>query len=780
MIKKILLGLGLLSGMVLIPHALYAGSTRIIEADQIRSGAALLSLPTATQTVVGTTESQTLTNKTLTSPAISSPTGLVKGDVGLGNVDNTSDATKNAASVTLTNKTLTSPVINSPTGLVKADVGLGNVDNTSDATKNAAAVQLTNKDIDGGTASNTSRLTIPKNTLANATALTRKEGTIIYATDQAKPYYDNGSALVAVGSGSGSGSAGYNTIQNTDAETDTSNWTESGGTFTRTNTAGELLLGAYSFKWTPSAAQNLRSAAVTIPDGLYGRNCYASVIYKTASTDYTMQILDGSNNVLGSYAMPAASTAKIAPINFVCPTSGSIKLGFVTTASAVQLDFDSAFLGEATNITTSTNVTDWQSYTPTIIGFGSTTVYDSQYKRVGDSLKIKSTFLMGTASGSTASFSLPSGLTLDSSKLSSSGNSVVGFWEYNRTNGSTPKRGPILAAGGGTVLTFSTDAYSETENALSSMLGNKLASSQILSLVAEVPILGWSAEPAFRPDLAAVSWSGYHANTCSWARTNTSFGAFTDDASCTLTERTNRNFGTVSTSGSVSPAITFTPARIGRYYVCATVAAISGTAGNSGAIRLWDGTTEIAQIAVNYTNSQGQAICGIYNVTSTSAKTLTLQGRAATSTISIMTSSSDTSIDWSIFALDQGIPAPILLGSVTSNSSAAYRMESVSFGGATEGTNNCTADPCTIYRKSGGVSSITRNSTGTYTINFLSGTFSAAPTCTMSCNQDGTGIAICNKNNAGVPTSTAFQIITRNTSNTAVDTETTVICMGPN
>jgi len=61
--------------------------------------------------VVGTSDSQTLTNKTLTSPSISSPTGLVKADVGLGNVDNTSDATKNSASATLTNKTLTAPVI---------------------------------------------------------------------------------------------------------------------------------------------------------------------------------------------------------------------------------------------------------------------------------------------------------------------------------------------------------------------------------------------------------------------------------------------------------------------------------------------------------------------------------------------------------------------------------------------------------------------------------------------------------------------------------------------
>lgn len=103
--------------------------------------------------VVSATSTQTLTNKTLTSPVINSPTGISKSDVGLSNVDNTSDATKNAAAVTLTNKTLTTPVINSPTGLVKADVGLGNVDNTSDASKNSASVTLTNHTISG--ASNT-------------------------------------------------------------------------------------------------------------------------------------------------------------------------------------------------------------------------------------------------------------------------------------------------------------------------------------------------------------------------------------------------------------------------------------------------------------------------------------------------------------------------------------------------------------------------------------------------------------------------------------------------
>lgn len=85
----------------------------------------------------------TLTNKTLTTPAITSPTGLVKADVGLSNVDNTSNTTERAATATLTNKTLTSPAITTPTGIVKGDVGLGNVDNVADASKPVSSAQLT-------------------------------------------------------------------------------------------------------------------------------------------------------------------------------------------------------------------------------------------------------------------------------------------------------------------------------------------------------------------------------------------------------------------------------------------------------------------------------------------------------------------------------------------------------------------------------------------------------------------------------------------------------------
>ena len=48
---------------------------------------------------------------------------------------------------TLTNKTLTSPVINTPTGITKSDVGLANVDNTTDANKPVSTATQTSLDL---------------------------------------------------------------------------------------------------------------------------------------------------------------------------------------------------------------------------------------------------------------------------------------------------------------------------------------------------------------------------------------------------------------------------------------------------------------------------------------------------------------------------------------------------------------------------------------------------------------------------------------------------------
>jgi hypothetical protein len=62
---------------------------------------------------------------------------------------------------------------------------------------------LTRKDIDGGNASNTSRITIPKANRTKLDTLARKEASIWWAKDEKKAYIDTGLVLQPIGSGSG-------------------------------------------------------------------------------------------------------------------------------------------------------------------------------------------------------------------------------------------------------------------------------------------------------------------------------------------------------------------------------------------------------------------------------------------------------------------------------------------------------------------------------------------------------------------------------------------------
>jgi hypothetical protein len=65
----------------------------------------------------------------------------------------------------------------------------------STAVELSAAQVITNKDIDGGTASNTVRVTLPKSDTVTLDALTRKAGTIVYDTTTGTAKIDNGTSL---------------------------------------------------------------------------------------------------------------------------------------------------------------------------------------------------------------------------------------------------------------------------------------------------------------------------------------------------------------------------------------------------------------------------------------------------------------------------------------------------------------------------------------------------------------------------------------------------------
>jgi hypothetical protein len=121
---------------------------------------------------------------------------------------------------------------------------------------------LTNKDIDGGTASNTSRITLPKAAKATLDGLTRKEATLVYASDEDKVYYDDGSTLKAVGTGSGGG--GVNFITNSDGEAGTTGWSTYNGVLTASAFASSDVANCGTAHNIPSGVYDIKVKILSV------------------------------------------------------------------------------------------------------------------------------------------------------------------------------------------------------------------------------------------------------------------------------------------------------------------------------------------------------------------------------------------------------------------------------------------------------------------------------------------------------------------------------------
>ena len=146
---------------------------------------------------------------------------------------------------------------------------------------------------------------------------------------------------------------------------------------------------------------------------------------------------------------------------------------------------------------------NWQSYTPSFGGFGSTSEVDFKWRRNGSNMEIQGYFAYGSAAASMAFFNLPSGYTADSGVLRDKKMALGTYYRHYDGNALTQIyfTGPLFYNGDDQdavcfAYASTGDSNFDASNA-STMFGS---SGESMSVKITVPIAGWTS--TFNPVLS--------------------------------------------------------------------------------------------------------------------------------------------------------------------------------------------------------------------------------------------------------------------------------------
>lgn len=514
-----------------------------------------------------------------------------------------------------------------------------------------------------------------------------------------------------------------------------------------------------------NATDYVEFALDTLDNALKNQNCMMSFDYLSTSVGSAVQAQIVINGIIVSTSnISTAPGQSMVRLNAPCgdlTTATTVRISNATgNTGTSSLNVANVNYGRADNVYDAPLVTAWQSYSLTITGatsdptLGTVTTNQAFWRRVGDSMEIEYTLVQTTAgtSGSGAYlFSLPTGYTIDTAKITTSTTNI------NGAVGSAQAINPGVSLGNGQVK-----AYNSTKLAMyvlaagASDSGNNVGSAYYAlgnatisySFKATVPIVGWSAVSAVSADQTDYDWTSY-------TPTFTGFGTVTS-IECEHA-RIGPNLkirckGTAGTTTATEARISFPNSltsadttKIPSIYNCG-----NGSVGHVTATSY----TALCEPSVGYftIGFQNGAAAGL-------TKQL---GNAIYSTG--QTFSYDLSVPITGWSSNQR--APTLVGSVTSNASNAERIERAYI------TNSGTP---TISSQSGSwITSLTDNGVGLTTFN-LSVPFVTIPSCTA--NAIG-GNRVVRFNSMAVG---SFQVetITVASSPADVDSDFMITCMGP-
>ena len=271
--------------------------------------------------------------------------GVTKAHVGLGNVDNTSDANKPVSSATQTALDLKAN-LNAPTftgtvsGITKSMVGLGNVDNTSDSSKPISSATQTALDakIDSSTAASTYAPLASPALTGNPTAPTQSPGN--NSTRIATTAYADAAAASAAAAIVDSAPGALNTLNelaaaiNDDASYAATVTTALGNKQDKVTGVSDTEIGYLD--GVTSAIQTQLDAKIAKAD----ITAKGAILVGTGSGTYTAQTVGTNGQVLTANSAQADGVEWTTISGYSAPTLGTTSIASgatVTTISALTL-----------------------------------------------------------------------------------------------------------------------------------------------------------------------------------------------------------------------------------------------------------------------------------------------------------------------------------------------------------------------------------------------------------------------------------------------------------
>lgn len=587
------------------------------------------------------------------------------------------------------------------------------------------------------------------------------------------------SAAITAGAIGGGGGGGVQLLANSGFEIGSSgnpppSWTITTGT-------GSLSTAVF-YAGTQAAVVTASSQTSSIQQDVTPTQVYNAVNMeascKVLTTLTNVQVcprLVGSDITAQCVAVPSTGTWQYVAASFVGASSGSMGVQVGMTGSGTgSFTVDDCYVGPSRLLGTGFFGVDPVAYTPTLTGFGTASSVSVQYSKAGKYLIAQGSFVAGTVTASLASLTLPAGLTIDTGVItiantSSNPGQVVGVYGNNGSGSTTANI--VTATGTSTSILYFAQNGGSAANITPANGNNISATGNTTSFSFKIPIQGWSSgQSAYRADVTPASWSGYMSNSGAGSTTSSTYVDITNTTSQTLTQVSNRNFGTVTLAASQVGIVVPFP-RSGNYNICAYGNIGSSTTGLQASARLVDGTGTIINSGMFNQTQNGASmvsLCGIYSASAGSA-TIKIQAAASGGTTfvgQVQGATGTGSFSWSILELDAPMPAPYLVGSITSNTSGQEHVERAKI------TNS---GSCAIASQSGSwLSSVSHPATGKCALVFTGSEFSGAPQCT--CSGVGNTNTLCE---VFVAETTSGVTIDTTNSGTFGDNIFNIICMGP-